>query len=473
MMVKSKLKKIALIGQPNVGKSSLFNRILKKRSAIISEISGTTRDIKKSNIYILDKESILIDTGGIDKTQDLIFSKVKENSINIAKESDIVLFIVDGKKLPDLKDRELFYDLQKLGKKLALVINKIDNDKEKDRIWDFFEFGILKNDIFGISVSHNRGIRALFDWIYDKLPLVDDNSQKILINNDIKNTKDKNIELKNIKQNDDIKVAIIGKVNVGKSSILNSLVGVSRSVVSSVAGTTIDPVDEEVEYNNKKITFVDTAGLRRKGKIEGIEKFALMRTREMLQMANIALFIIDASQNMAELDEKIAGLVDEFGLGTIIVLNKWDKSLDSFEILKQNIRHRFKFLYYAPIIAVSAKTNRSIDKLKDMILDIHKNYMQRIPTSKLNDLINKAVQRHSLPSPNGTYLKIYYTTQFDICPPRISIIMNKPKLLHFSYKRYLINILRKNIDLLGTPIHIVSRSKGERDENKEIKLDYS
>ena len=474
---KKKLK-IALIGQPNVGKSSLFNRIAKKRIAIVSEFAGTTRDIKKHEITIFGREALMLDTGGIDETNDAIFSNVKRKAVETAKEADIILFMVDGKRLPDDKDKELFYELQNLGKQLALVVNKIDNDKEKDRLWEFFEFGISDENLFGISVSHNRGTRTLFDWIYGQLPPSQEElmeNQEVLSSDDDDDdgvfAYDDEEEIEEVDENH-IKVAIIGKVNVGKSSILNALVGEERSVVSPIAGTTIDPVDETFEYKDKEITFVDTAGLRRRGSIEGIEKFALMRTEDMLQVANLALFVIDASEPMSDLDEKIAGLVDKFGLGTIIVLNKWDENMDTFKKLEEEIRRRFRFLYYAPVIAVSAKTGRSIDRLKDTLVEIHENYSQRISTSVLNNVIETATRRHSLPSPNGAYLRIYYTTQFATKPPRIALIMNKPNLLHFSYKRYLINFLRENLKLEGTPVHIVTRGKGEREEEKEVVIKY-
>ncbi len=458
------LKKIALIGQPNVGKSSLFNRIAKQRIAIVSEISGTTRDFRKHEVKILDKSAMIIDTGGIDKTDNEIFINVKEKAIKCAKEADIILFMVDGKKIPDEKDKKLFYELQAMGKNLALIVNKIDNDKELEKLWEFYEFGISQNNLFGISVSHNRGTKSLFEWIAKQLP------QNQLELNNLTQDEDVSLEellnpISNINEqadildNNDMKVAIIGRVNVGKSSILNALIGEQRSVVSEIAGTTIDPVDETFEYKNKTITFVDTAGLRRRGKIDGIEKFALLRTKEMLEKANLALLILDASCPLVDLDEKIAGLVDEYALGTIIVLNKWDKNMDEFKKIEILIRDKFKFLYYAPIIAVSAKTKRSIDKLKDELINIYNNYSQRISTSILNQTIEKAVIRHALPSPNGALLRIYYVTQFEVKPPRISLVMNKPKLLHFSYKRYLINFLRKSIDFRGTPIHIVARGK--------------
>ncbi len=466
------LKKIALIGQPNVGKSSLFNRIAKQRIAIVSDLAGTTRDIKKHQVDIIDRPALMLDTGGIDDTDDAIFSNVKRKAIETAKEADIILFMVDGKNIPDDKDKELFYELQRLGKELALVVNKIDNDKEKERLWEFFEFGVGDENLFGISVSHNRGTKDLFDWIYDHLPpnieiinneVTDENEDELLY--DEEEVEEKFVDDRNIK------VAIIGKVNVGKSSILNAIVGQERSVVSEIAGTTIDPVDESFEYADKNITFVDTAGLRRKGKIEGIEKYALMRTKEMLEKANLALVVLDASKDLSDQDEKIAGLVDQYALGTIIVLNKWDENMETFEKMEKAVRGRFKFLYYAPIIAVSAKTGRSIDRLKEKLIEIFENYSQRIPTSQLHKTVEDAVIRHALPSPNGAYLRIYYATQFSNRPPKIALIMNKPKLLHFSYKRYLINFFRSRFNFEGTPIHIIARGKKDNIVDEEEYLD--
>ena len=477
------LKKIALIGQPNVGKSSLFNRIAKKRIAIVSDLAGTTRDIRKHEIEILDRTALMLDTGGIDETNDAIFSNVKRKAIETAKEADIILFMVDGKNIPDDKDKELFYELQRLGKELALVVNKIDNDKELERLWEFFEFGIGEENLFGISVSHNRGTKNLFDWLYRHLPvnleaeekkrLEDEKANSEISDEEYFNEFEEDVDviedlIEEISVDDNkIKVGIIGRVNVGKSSILNAILGEERSVVSNVAGTTIDPVDESFEYQGKDVTFVDTAGLRRRGRIDGIEKYALMRTKEMLEKANIALVVLDASDELTDLDEKISGLVDQYGLGTIIVLNKWDENMDTFKKVEEEVRRRFRFLSYAPIMAVSAKTGRNIEKLKEKIIEIHNNFTQRIPTSQLNKVVEEAVIRHSLPSPNGAYLRIYYTTQFDTKPPRIALVMNKPNLLHFSYKRYLINYLRDKFNFEGTPIHVIARGKNDKMGDEE------
>ena len=474
--------KIALIGQPNVGKSSLFNRLARKRIAIVSDISGTTRDVRRREIDIFGREAMMLDTGGISKSKNeimedgsefKIFTNVKRKAVETAKEADIILYMVDGKNIPDDEDKALFYELQALGKTLALVVNKIDNDKELERLWDFFEFGINEEDMFGISVSHNRGTKKLFEWLYEQLPQskeeIEEEAKKNLTPKELELLVDPIEEVEDEEPEDPnhIKVAIIGKPNVGKSSILNALIGEERSVVSPIAGTTIDPVDETYEVGDKKITFIDTAGLRRRGKIQGIEKFALMRTEDMLAQANIALIVLDASQPLSDQDEKISGLVDQFGLGTIIVLNKWDENLETFEKLSEEIRGRFKFLYYATIVAVSAKTGRNIEKLEGKLLSIFENYHRRIPTSELNNTIEMAIRRHSLPSPNGNRLRIYFATQFDANPPTIALIMNKPKILHFSYKRYLINFLRDNHNFEGVPVRVVARGRGERSAEQE------
>ena len=493
----SKLKKIAIIGRPNVGKSSLFNRLVKKRDAITSDLAGTTRDVKRKTTIIKDKEAELLDTGGLDKGCEL-FDKIKEMSLKAAYAADIILYMVDGKGIPEEEDKKLFYELQSMGKDIALVVNKIDNDKMKEKLWDYYEFGT--GDIFGISVSHNRNTVALLDWIYDKLPedaIVQEEEMEV-IEPEIEEISDEeffarhdeeededgfiywdededeveddsifaqNDRIKEYDPEDDnhIKIAIIGRTNVGKSSLLNALLKEERSVVSSVAGTTIDPIDETIVYKDKQLTFVDTAGLRRRGKIIGIEKYALLRTTEMLNNANMALVVLDASQPFLDLDEKIAGLVDSNHLACIIVLNKWDiaKKEEHDKIIKE-VRERFKFLSYAPIITLSAKSGQRVEKLHDMILQINENYSQRIPTSKLNEVVERALRRHTLPSVSGQVIRIYYATQYETRPPKIAIIMNKPKGLHFTYRRYLTNKMREAFDFTGTPLLFKAKKKGGR-----------
>ena len=490
------MKKIAIIGRPNVGKSSLFNRLVKRRDAITSDIAGTTRDIKRRHAIINDKRVELLDTGGLDEGCEL-FDKIKEKSLEAANRADIILFMVDGKSLPEDEDKKLFYELQSLGKDIALVVNKIDNDKMQEKLWDYYEFGT--DAIFGISVSHNRGTVALFDWMYEKIPdsdiVQEDNEEKIevfepQINdeeffNEIdenENEEDgyfytdeeeveensiysQNDMIKEFDENDlnHIKISIIGRTNVGKSSLLNALLGEERSVVSSVAGTTIDPIDESIDYKGKQLTFVDTAGLRRRGKIVGIEKFALMRTTEMLENSNMALVVLDASEPFLDLDEKIASLVDKNRLACIIVLNKWDiAKRDEYDKIIQEVRDRFKFLAYAPIITLSAQTHQRVEKLHDMILEINENYSQRITTSKLNEVMDRAMRRHQLPSMHGQVIRIYYATQYETRPPKIAIIMNKPKGLHFTYRRYLTNKLREAFNFTGVPLLFKAKKKGDK-----------
>jgi GTP-binding protein len=494
------MKKIAIIGRPNVGKSSLFNRLVKNRDAITSDVAGTTRDVKRKTTVILNKEVQLLDTGGLDKGCEL-FDKIKEMSLKAAYKADIILYMVDGKGLPEEEDKKLFYELQAMGKDMALVVNKIDNDKMKEKLWEYYEFGT--DAIFGISVAHNRNTVELLDWIASKIPdsdiIKEDEEEDIQIiepeinddeffNNLSQHSEDddgftswdedemdgvvvddtifgNNDRIKEFDEDDinHIKIAIIGRTNVGKSSLLNALLGEERSVVSAVAGTTIDPIDETVQYKDKQITFVDTAGLRRRGKILGIEKYALMRTRDMLENSNMALIVLDASEPFLDLDEKIAGLVDSNRLASIIVLNKWDISKrDEHDKIIKEVRERFKFLAYAPIITLSAKSNLRVDKLHDMILEINENYSQRIPTSKINEVIEKALRRHTLPSVSGQVIRIYYGTQYETRPPKIAIIMNKPSGLHFTYRRYLTNKMREAFNFTGTPLLFKAKKRGEK-----------
>ncbi len=458
------MKKIAIIGKPNVGKSSLFNRIVKQRIAITSDFSGTTRDIKEQEVEIFEKPCKILDTGGLDD-RDELFENVRIKSIEASEIADIIIMMVDGKMLPSNEDKKIFYSLQSQNKPIALVINKIDNDKEMENAWEFDEFGA--QNVFPISVSHNRGVTKLLQWISSYLP---QNELKLVMEEedefDLNDFIAPQLEQESEAETNEINVAIIGRVNVGKSSLLNSLVGENRAVVSSIAGTTIDPVDENITYKDRIINFVDTAGVRRRSKIEGIEKYALMRTNDMLEAADIALLILDSSEPFKELDERIANLADKNSLGVIIVLNKWDKRLESYKESIDEIRDRFKFLAFAPIITVSALSKQRVHKIKDLILSVYENYKRRIPTSKLNELIKKATVRHQLPADKTKRVKIYFATQYDTKPPKIALVMNRPKALHFSYKRYLTNKLREEFELEGTPVLIYPRAKGEKDESQ-------
>ncbi len=454
------LKTIAILGQPNVGKSSLFNRLARERIAITSDFAGTTRDINKRKIALNGHEVELLDTGGMAKDA-LLSKEIKALNLKAAQMSDLILYVVDGKSIPSDEDLKLFREVFKTNPNCFLVINKIDNDKEKERAYAFSSFGMPKS--FNISVSHNRGISALIDAILNALNLNQIIEQDL--DADILESLENNAPKEETKEEEIIQVGIIGRVNVGKSSLLNALTKKERSLVSSVAGTTIDPIDETILIGDQKICFVDTAGIRHRGKILGIEKYALERTQKALEKSHIALLVLDVSAPFVELDEKISSLADKHSLGIILILNKWDIRYAPYEEIMATLKRKFRFLEYAPVITTSCLKTRHIDEIKHKIIEVYECFSKRIPTSLLNSVINQATQKHPLPSDGGKLVKVYYATQFATKPPQISLIMNRPKALHFSYKRYLINTLRKEFNFLGTPLILNAKDKKSAQQN--------
>ncbi len=453
------LKTIAILGQPNVGKSSLFNRLSRERIAITSDFAGTTRDINKRKIALNGHEVELLDTGGMAKDA-LLSKEIKALNLKAAQMSDLILYVVDGKSIPSDEDLKLFREVFKINPNCFLVINKIDNDKEKERAYAFSSFGIPKS--FNISVSHNRGISALIDAVLRALNLNQIIEQDL--DADILESLENNAPEEETKE-EIIQVGIIGRVNVGKSSLLNALTKKERSLVSSVAGTTIDPIDETILIGDQKICFVDTAGIRHRGKILGIEKYALERTQKALEKSHIALLVLDVSAPFVELDEKISSLADKHSLGIILILNKWDIRYAPYEEIMATLKRKFRFLEYAPVITTSCLKARHIDEIKHKIIEVYECFSKRIPTSLLNSVIFQATQKHPLPSDGGKLVKVYYATQFATKPPQISLIMNRPKALHFSYKRYLINTLRKEFNFLGTPLILNAKDKKSAQQN--------
>ncbi|GAA6784824.1 ribosome biogenesis GTPase Der [Helicobacter pylori] len=454
------LKTIAILGQPNVGKSSLFNRLARERIAITSDFAGTTRDINKRKIALNGHEVELLDTGGMAKDA-LLSKEIKALNLKAAQMSDLILYVVDGKSIPSDEDLKLFREVFKINPNCFLVINKIDNDKEKERAYAFSSFGMPKS--FNISVSHNRGISALIDAILNALNLNQIIEQDL--DADILESLENNASKEETKEEEIIQVGIIGRVNVGKSSLLNALTKKERSLVSRVAGTTIDPIDETILIGDQKICFVDTAGIRHRGKILGIEKYALERTQKALEKSHIALLVLDVSAPFVELDEKISSLADKHSLGIILILNKWDIRYAPYEEIMATLKRKFRFLEYAPVITTSCLKARHIDEIKHKIIEVYECFSKRIPTSLLNSVINQATQKHPLPSDGGKLVKVYYATQFATKPPQISLIMNRPKALHFSYKRYLINTLRKEFNFLGTPLILNAKDKKSAQQN--------
>ncbi len=454
------LKTIAILGQPNVGKSSLFNRLARERIAITSDFAGTTRDINKRKIALNGHEVELLDTGGMAKDA-LLSKEIKALNLKAAQMSDLILYVVDGKSIPSDEDIKLFREVFKINPNCFLVINKIDNDKEKERAYASSSFGIPKS--FNISVSHNRGISTLVEAILNALNLNQIIEQDL--DADILESLENNAPEEETKEEEIIQVGIIGRVNVGKSSLLNALTKKERSLVSSVAGTTIDPIDETILIGDQKICFVDTAGIRHRGKILGIEKYALERTQKALEKSHIVLLVLDVSAPFVELDEKISSLADKHSLGIILILNKWDIRYAPYEEIMATLKRKFRFLEYAPVITTSCLKTRHIDEIKHKIIEVYECFSKRIPTSLLNSVISQATQKHPLPSDGGKLVKVYYATQFATKPPQISLIMNRPKALHFSYKRYLINTLRKEFNFLGTPLILNAKDKKSTQQN--------
>lgn len=488
-----KAPKIAIIGRPNVGKSCLFNRLAKQKIAITSDISGTTRDTNYTHIYLLPskqnsneatqspKSALLIDTGGIEqKSKDELFLQVGAKAKQASKQADLVLYVVDGQNPPNDEDREILYEILRLKDKKTpcfLVVNKIDSDAQNEGAYAFYEFGV--QEMFFISVAHNRGITTLQNAMFSALfsntnEAITNDDEDILagLQKDLENQLERDLqnqlekesskESESIQKNSQIRIGIIGRVNVGKSSLLNALTQKERAIVSKKAGTTIDPVDESIEHKGKLLTFIDTAGIRKRGKIQQLEKFALDRTNKILAQSDIALLVLDVSERLCELDERIFSLTQKHALGVIVLWNKWDIKYADFKAINAEFERKFRFLEYAPKLTISAKNKRHINELKNKIIEIYQNFSLRIPTAKLNETIAKAIQNHAIPSDRGKLVKIYYATQYESAPPQIALISNRPNSIHFSYKRYLINCLREEFSLSGVPLILSFRDKNAK-----------
>ena len=383
-----------------------------------------------------------------------------------------MLYVVDGQNPPNDEDREILYEILRLKDKKTpcfLVVNKIDSDAQNEGAYAFYEFGV--QEVFFISVAHNRGITTLQNAMFSALfantnEAITSDDEDILagLQKDLENQleKESSKDSESIQKNSQIKIGIIGRVNVGKSSLLNALTQKERAIVSKKAGTTIDPVDESIEHKGKLLTFIDTAGIRKRGKIQQLEKFALDRTNKILAQSDIALLVLDASERLCELDERIFSLTQKHALGVIVLWNKWDIKYADFKTINAEFERKFRFLEYAPKLTISAKNKRHINELKDKIIEIYQNFSLRIPTAKLNETIAKAIQNHAIPSDKGKLVKIYYATQYESAPPQIALISNRPNSIHFSYKRYLINCLREEFSLSGVPLILSFRDKNAK-----------
>ena len=434
---------VAIVGKPNVGKSTFFNYIVGKRISIVEDKPGVTRDRVYAEANWRGRDFTLIDTGGIETdAEDVIGSQMREQAkiaINIA---DVILFITDVRDGVTSADTEIAMMLKKSGKPIVLVCNKADNyTEDSNSAFEFYSLGLGKP--YPISSTNALGIGDVLDAIYEHFP-------------DSKYEED---------EAEIIKVAVIGKPNVGKSSLINKILGEERVIVSDIAGTTRDAIDSEFENEFGKYIFIDTAGVRRRSKVtESIEKFSIMRTLLAIERADVCLMMIDATEGVTDQDTKIAGEAHEAGKGIIIVVNKWDeyeKETGTLEQYKKDIYNKLAYLSYAPIIFISAKTGQRVNKLYELINNVANQNAMRITTAMLNEVINEAIAVVQPPSDKGKRLKILYATQASTKPPTFVIFVNNKELFHFSYERYLVNQIRNNFGLEGTPVRVIVREKGE------------
>ena len=431
------LPTVALVGRPNVGKSTLFNKLVGKQVSIIEDTPGVTRDRIYNKVNYKDYVFNLIDTGGIDVSKEIFNDEIKVQAEIAIEESDVVIFIVDGKEGLTANDKVVRNMLLKSNKKVVVAINKVDNKASQDNMYDFYELGF--DYYVPISAEHNTGIYELLDIVTSDFNKYEDVVDERL------------------------KFCVIGRPNVGKSSLINALLNEDRVIVSNEAGTTRDAIDTTLKYNGEEFVLIDTAGMRKKGKIfEAVEKYSLLRSLKAIDRSDICLLVLNAEEGIIEHDKHIASYAADAGKGVIIVVNKWDKvenkNTKEFEEL---IRNEFKFLSYAPIVYLSALTKKRIHTLMPEVLKVSENIGKEIKTSTLNDVINDAYQLNIPPSYKGKRLKIFFVSQTGTKPPKFTFNVNDKGLVHFSYYRYLENKLRENFDLTGTPIILQFKNKGE------------
>ena len=434
---------VAVVGRPNVGKSTIFNKFAGKRISIVENTPGVTRDRIFAEVEWLDKYFTLVDTGGIEPdSEDIILSQMRSQAMLAMDMSHVILFIVDGKAGITAADKEIAQLLRKTKKPVILVVDKIDSQSQFDNIYDFYELGF--GTPFAVSGANSMGFGDLLDEIVENFPAGLDTEY----------------------EEDIIRVAITGKPNAGKSSILNKILGEERVIVSPIAGTTRDAIDTYFEKNGQKFLLIDTAGLRRKSKIyETIEKYSVIRAMSAVDRADVVLIVIDALEGVTEQDTKVAGIAHDEGKGCIFVINKWDlieKDNKTMSNYTKDIKEKFPFMMYAPIVFVSAKTNQRMNKILDTVEYVSNEHSKRISTSALNEVIGEAVMLNQPPSDKGRRLKIYYGTQTDIRPPKITLFINDKDLTHFSYQRYLENKIRENFGFEGTSIKFEYRQKNKK-----------
>lgn len=430
---------VAIVGRPNVGKSTIFNRIVGERISIVEDIPGVTRDRIYSAAEWLTHDFNIIDTGGIDIGDEPFLEQIRAQAQIAIDEADVIIFLTNGREGVTAADEEVAKILYKAKKPVVLAVNKVDNPEMRDQIYDFYSLGF--GEPFPISGAHGLGLGDLLDEAAKHFPT--DQGENY--------------------DPDTIKFSLIGRPNVGKSSLVNAILGEERVIVSNIAGTTRDAIDSMVTVNGQKYVIIDTAGMRKKGKVyESTEKYSVLRALRAIERSDVVLVVLDGEEGIIEQDKKIAGYAHEAGRAVVIVVNKWDaveKDEKTMKAFEQNIREHFLFLDYAPIVFLSALTKKRIHTLIPMIDMASENHARRVETSVLNDVIMDAVAMNPTPTDNGKRLKIYYTTQVAVSPPTFVVFVNDPELMHFSYQRFLENRIRDAFGFEGTPIKIFARER--------------
>jgi GTP-binding protein len=444
---------VALVGRPNVGKSTLFNRIVGRRLAVVSEVPGTTRDRLYADGEWGGSIFTVVDTGGIEITEGRNTDPLSEDSeqflplirqqANIAmQDADIIVQVVDGQTGVTAADREVATILRQTKKPVIVAVNKLESTKLWDTAFEFYELGL--GEVYPVSALHGSGTGDLLDAIVGSIPASVSEDEE---------------------EDDSLKITIMGRPNSGKSTLLNQLIGEERAIVSPIAGTTRDAVDIKLTWQDEEITLIDTAGIRRRGKIaQGVEKYSVLRAIRALQRADISLLLIDAEEGVTSQDTHIAGMLAEANSGIIILVNKWDlieKDTHTLHEFERQIQHDLNFLPYAPILFISAKTGQRVNRILPLALEINNIRYQRIATGTLNKFLRSATTQHPPPSKSGVRVKFFYLTQPGVAPPTFVFFVNKPKWIHFGYQRYLENQLREAFSLTGTPIRLVFRARSE------------
>lgn len=438
---------VAVVGRPNVGKSTFFNRIVGKRIAIVEDTPGVTRDRIYGDASWLEHEFVLVDTGGIEPIKDDIISTQMRRQAQLAIDTaDVIVFLVDGREGVTAADEDVADMLRRSNKPVVLGVNKVDHPKFEDAIYDFYSLGI--GNPITISGEQGLGLGDLLDEVVSFFP-----------------------ETESEETAEATRIAIVGKPNVGKSSLVNALLGYERTIVSEIAGTTRDAVDTPFDYEGQPYILVDTAGIRRKRAIDEatIERYSVIRSLGAIRRADVVLIVLDANEGMSEQDVRIAGYVHEEGKASVVIVNKWDlieKDTHTMNQFKEKLYADLAFMDYVPILFISAKTGQRVNKIFGLVQHAYEQNCLRVSTGTLNDIVNEAITITEPPSDKGRRLKIYYATQVSTKPPTFVLFVNEPALMHFSYKRYLENYLRKSFSLDATPIRLIVRQRGKDDELK-------